>query len=104
MDESELDENRIGRKQDWTKKVGRKQVGRKLGARVISHQNLSDYIQLLFKKRFKFNKKRIISSEKMRNSGNYYPNYAQLFFENIFIPSRLTVIYNYAHSFFGEDF
>ena len=35
MDESKLDENRIGRKQDWTKKVGRKQVGRKLGARPL---------------------------------------------------------------------
>ena len=33
MDESKLDENRIGRKQDWTKRFGPKQVGRKLGAR-----------------------------------------------------------------------
>ena len=43
MDESKLDENRIGRKQDWPKKVGRKlvgrkQVGRKLGARLIIHK------------------------------------------------------------------
>ena len=29
MNERKLDENRIGQKQDWTKKVGRKQVGRK---------------------------------------------------------------------------
>ena len=34
MDESKLDENRIGRKQDWTKSFGPKQVGRKLGARI----------------------------------------------------------------------
>ena len=36
-----MDENRIGRKQDWTKsfgpkQVGRKQVGRKLGARATA--------------------------------------------------------------------
>ena len=51
-----------------------------------SRQNLSDYNQLLFKKRFEINikKKQIVSSEKMRNSGNS--------------------IYDYAHSFFGEDF
>ena len=49
-----------------------------------SHQNLSDYNQFLFKKRFEVNKKQIFSSEKMRNSGN--------------------CIYDYAHSFFGEDF
>ena len=49
-----------------------------------SHQTLSVYIQFLFKNRFGFNKKGIISSEKMRNPGNYN--------------------YNYAHSFFGKDF
>ena len=47
-----------------------------------SHQNLSDYIQFLFKKGFKLNIKSIISSEKLRNPSNY----------------------DYAHSFFGEDF
>ena len=49
-----------------------------------SHQNLSDYNQFLFKKRFEVNEKQIFSSEEMRNSGN--------------------CIYDYAHSFFGEDF
>ena len=49
-----------------------------------SHQNLSDYIQFLFKKRYDLMKKGIISTEKMRNSGNY--------------------IYDYAHSFFEKDF
>ena len=47
-------------------------------------QNLSDYNQFLFKKIFEVNKKQIFSSEKMRNSGN--------------------CIYDYGHSFFGEDF
>ena len=36
-----------------------------------SHQNLSYYIQFLLKKGIEFNKKGIISSEKMKNSGNY---------------------------------
>ena len=49
-----------------------------------SHQNLSDYIQLLFKKIFEVNKEQIFCNEKMRNSGH--------------------CIYDYAHSFFGEDF
>ena len=49
-----------------------------------SHQNLSDYNQFLFKNRFKANNKQIISSKKMRNSGN--------------------CVYNYAHLFFGDDF
>ena len=48
------------------------------------YQNLSEYIQFLFKKIFELNKKGIISGEKMRNSGNYN--------------------YDYAHSFFGKDF
>ena len=48
-------------------------------------QILCDNIQILFKRRYKFNKKKgIISSEKRRISGNY--------------------IYDYAHSFFGEEF
>ena len=34
------------------------------------HQNLSDYIQFLFKKGFKINKKKDFTGEKMRNSGN----------------------------------
>ena len=40
--------------------------------------------KLLLKKRFEVNKKQIVSSEKMRNSGN--------------------CIYDYAHSFYGMDF
>ena len=44
----------------------------------------SDYIHYLFKNSFKFNEKRIISSGKIRNSGNYN--------------------YDYFHSFFGKDF
>ena len=36
-----------------------------------SHPDLSDYIQFLFEKRFEVNKKGIISSPKMRNSGNF---------------------------------
>ena len=55
-----------------------------MAASEISHQNLSDYIQFLFEKRFDVNKKGIISSEKMRNS-SYYK-------------------YDYAHSFFGKNF
>ena len=51
----------------------------------ISHQNILDYIQFLFLKKFlNFMKTEIVSSEKIRNSGIY--------------------IYDYAHSFFGEDF
>ena len=51
MDESKLDENRIGRKQDWTKifgpkQVGRKQVGRKLGARYIHIYYVYIYIHI----------------------------------------------------------
>ena len=49
-----------------------------------THQNLSDYIQFLLRKKIEFSKKGIISSEQIRNSGNY--------------------IYDYAHSFFGKDF
>ena len=49
-----------------------------------SYQNLSDYIQFLFIRKFEYNKKGIISSEKMRNSGIYNNDYA--------------------HSFFGKDF
>ena len=49
-----------------------------------SHKNISDYIQFLIKNIFEVNKKWIISSEKIRNSGNN--------------------IYDYAHSFDGEDF
>ena len=48
-----------------------------------SHQNLSDYIQFLLKKRYSI-EKRIIYSKRMRNSGNYN--------------------YDYANSFFVEDF
>ena len=44
----------------------------------------SEYIQFLFKKRFEFNKKGIISCEKIRNSGDY--------------------VYDYAHSLIGKDF
>ena len=47
-------------------------------------RNLSDYNQFLFKKRFEVNKKQIFFSEKMRNSDN--------------------CVYDYAHSFFGDDF
>ena len=36
-----------------------------------SHQKLSDYIQFLLKKDLNLIKKGIMSSEKMRNSGNY---------------------------------
>ena len=49
-----------------------------------SHQILSNYKQFIFKKRFEVNKRQIFASEKMINSGNY--------------------IYDYAHSFFVEDF
>ena len=41
-----------------------------------SHQILSDYIQILFKKKFKLEKKGIMASEKIRNSDNYIYNYA----------------------------
>ena len=49
-----------------------------------SHQNLSNYNQLLFIKRFEVKKKQTYSSKRICNSGNY--------------------IYDYAHSFFAEDF
>ena len=45
---------------------------------------ISDYNQFLFKKIFEVDKKHIISSEKLRKSGN--------------------CIYDYAHSLFKEDF
>ena len=53
-----------------------------------SHQNLSDYNQLLVKKRFEVNKKHIFSSEKIRNSGIY--DYAHAFFGEYFNPMRYT--------------
>ena len=49
-----------------------------------SHQNQLDYGQFLFKKRYEINKNGIISSEKLKNAGNY--------------------IYDCAHLLFGEDF
>ena len=48
-----------------------------------SHLNLSDYNQFLFKKGLQYQKTNF-SSEKIINSGNH--------------------MYDYAHSFFGEDF
>ena len=49
------------------------------------HQYRSDYKQFLFKKKLEVNKKKhIFFSEQMRNSG--------------------ICIYDYAYSFFGEDF
>ena len=52
----------------------------------IPHQYISDYVQFLFKKIFELNKKGMISSEKIRNSGE---NNSEIH------------IYDYAHSFFG---
>ena len=49
-----------------------------------SNQNLSDYIKFLLNKRFKFNKRGINFSEKIRNSGNHNDNYAHSFFGNDF--------------------
>ena len=49
-----------------------------------SHQNLSDYIQILFKKYFNLIKDGIISSEKVKNPASYN--------------------YDYAHLVFGKDF
>ena len=45
---------------------------------------LSDYNQFLYKKRFEVDKKQIFLVKKIRNSGN--------------------CIYDYVHTFFGEDF
>ena len=45
------------------------------------HQNLSEYIHFF---KMEFSKKEVISSEQIRNSGNYN--------------------YDYAHSLFGKDF
>ena len=54
-----------------------------------SHQNLSDYIQILLKKRFNLMEKVIISNDKMRNSGNYIYDHAHLFFvKNFLIKSQ----------------
>jgi len=49
-----------------------------------SHKNLSDYNQFIFRKSLEVIKKKIFLSEKMKNLSNY--------------------IYDYANSFFGEDF
>ena len=49
-----------------------------------SHQNLLDRNQFLLQKRFDVNKKPIFSGEKITNSDS--------------------CIYDYAHSYFGEDF
>ena len=49
-----------------------------------SHQNLSMYVQFLLKENLMLIKIDMFSGGKMRNSGN--------------------CIYDYAHSFFGEDF
>ena len=48
-----------------------------------SHQNLSDYIQFLFNKRFELKKKGLFLEKKMRNSGKYIYDYAHSFFGNI---------------------
>ena len=66
MEESKLDENRIGRKQDWTKKVGRKQVGRKqvgrkLGARMQS-QCKAEYERIGMKYKCEGNNARNVSA------------------------------------------
>ena len=56
-----------------------------------SHKNLSVYIQFLFLKDFKFDKrKRLFLVKKMRNSGNY--SYAMLTrsLGRVFNPSRYT--------------
>ena len=47
-------------------------------------QNPSDYSQFLFRKKFEDDKKQIFSSEKMTNSGKYFFDYAQSFFGNDF--------------------
>ena len=57
-----------------------------------SYQNNSDYLQFLFKKRFEVNKKGIISSEKMIDSGNYIYDYAHSFFGDGSYPMHYTVI------------
>ena len=48
-----------------------------------THQNLSDYSQFLFKKRFEINEKQILFCEKIKNAGNF--------------------IHDYTHSFSGKD-
>ena len=50
----------------------------------LHRKNLSDYNQILLKRRIEVIEKQIFSSEKMRSLSN--------------------CIYDYAHSFFGEDF
>ena len=45
------------------------------------HQNSTEYIHFSFKKRFEVNKERIISGEKIRNSGNYIYDYDHSIFE-----------------------
>ena len=49
-----------------------------------THQNPSDFFEFLFKKRVEVNNKQIFSSEKTKNSVKF--------------------IYDYAHSFFEENF
>ena len=48
-----------------------------------SHQNLFEHIQFLYQKKFSKNKRKIISSETMKHSGNCN--------------------HNFAHSLFGKD-
>ena len=53
-----------------------------IGKIILKYMRLKSVF--FFKKRFEVNKKQILSSEKIRNSGNCF--------------------YDYAHSFFGEHF
>ena len=61
-----------------------------------SHQNLLDYIHFLFKNRFELNKKGIIFSEKMKNSGSYTIMLTRSS-KRISNPMRYTGIYNQIH-------
>ena len=60
-----------------------------------SHQNLSDYNQILLKNIFQVDKKQIFSSEKIRNSGKCIDDYAYSFFGEDFKSNTLFWLYIY---------
>ena len=53
-------------------------------ASIKLYQTILEYIQFLFKKRFHVNEKYIFSIKKIINVGNYIYDYAQSFFDDDF--------------------
>ena len=59
---------------------------------IASHQNLSDFNQFLFKKRYEVIKKENVSSENIRNLGNCMYDYYRSFVVRIVIQSAMRVL------------